>query len=140
MDQRKVVGFLSYWVVSAVALLVATAIFRGNVVLGNKDISAPLAAVLVGLVINILLYLVEPLVVKSGIRQSLKSLKLKKEHLDGLIYLGANVVIIWVLKWFASILGLGVSNIFYVVLVGVMLTLGQWAVFKLMPTVDSAKK
>lgn len=140
MDQKKVVGFLAYWVVNAVVLLVAAAIFGGNVVLGNKDISAPLAAVLVALVITVLTYLVEPLVAKSGMRQNLKSLAIKDEYSNGLIYLGANVVIVWVVKWFASTLGLGVASIIYVVLVGILLTLGQWAVFKLVPTAGAAKK
>lgn len=140
MDQKKVVGFLAYWVVNAVVLLVAAAIFSGNVVLGNKDISAPLAAVLVAVVITVLTYLVEPVVAKSGMRQNLKSLTIKDEYSNGLIYLGANVVIVWVVKWFASTLGLGVANIFYVVLVGILLTLGQWAVFKLVPTGVTSKK
>lgn len=140
MDQRKVVGFLAYWVVNSVVLLVAAAIFRGNVVLGNKDISAPLAAVLAALIIVVLLYLVEPLVAKSDIKQSLRALKLKDEHSMGLIYFAANVVVVWVIKWFASILGLGISSIVYVILVGILLTGGQWAVFKLVPTVGTPKK
>ena len=140
MDQRKVVGFLAYWVITAVTLLVATQIFKGNVVLGTKDVSAPLAAVLAGLVINVLLYFVEPLIAKSDIKSNLKTLKLKDEHLMGLIYLGANIVILWVVKWFAAVLGLGISSLVYVVLLGILLTLTQWATFKFMPAIGASKK
>lgn len=133
MDQKKAVGFLAYWVVTSVVLLVCAAIFKGNVVLGTKDISAPMAAVVTGLLINILLFLVEPLIAKTDIKQSLKSLKLKEEYLTGLIYFGANVVILWVIKWFAAVLGLGISSVVYVVLTGVILTLAQWGAFKMLP-------
>ncbi|MDP2632760.1 MAG: phage holin family protein [Candidatus Curtissbacteria bacterium] len=133
MEQRKLVGFLGYWVANAFVLVVAAAIFKGNVVLGNKDISGPFAAVVVGLIVVLLTYIVEPIIAKSNIKRSLKSLKLKEENLNGLIYFVVNVVIVWVLKLFASVLGMGISSVLYAVLVGGLLTLGQWAVYKTVP-------
>lgn len=132
MDQRKLIGFLGYWVANAIVLVVAATIFKGNVVLGNKDMSGPFAAVVVGLIIVVLTYFVEPLVAKSKIKNSLKSLKLKEENLNGLMYFVANVVFVWVLKLFASNLGMGISSVLYAILVGGLLTLGQWAVYKLL--------
>ena len=133
MDQKKLLGFLAYWVSNAVVLVIAAAIFSGKVVLGNKDVSGPLAAVVVGLLITVLCLFVEPIVSKSNIKKSLVSLKLKDENLNGLIYFLGNVIIVWVLKWFASVLGLGIYSVLYAVFVGVLLTVGQWAVYKTVP-------
>ena len=139
MNQKKIVGFLAYWVANSVVLLVAALIFKGNVVLGNKDISGPAAAVRCGLIISVLTLLVEPLVAKSRIKESFKSLKIKDENLNGLGYLIANIALVWVLKWFASVLGLGISSVFYAILVGVILTVGQWAVYKFVPNANGKK-
>ena len=139
MNQKKIVGFLAYWVANSVVLLVAALIFQGNVVLGNKDIGGPAAAVLCGLIISVLTLLVEPLVAKSRIKESFKSLKIKDENLNGLAYLIANIALVWVLKWFASVLGLGISSVFYAILVGVILTVGQWAVYKFVPNANGKK-
>lgn len=133
MDLKKLISFLAYWVSNAVVLVIAAAIFKGNVVLGNKDISGPFAAVVVGLIISVLGYFIEPLVAKSKIKQNLKSLNLKEENLNGIIYFVSNVAFVWILKWFASFLGLGISSVIYVVLVGVLLTAGQWAVYRTVP-------
>lgn len=122
MDQKKLVGFLSFWVVNTVVLLVASVIFSGNVVLGNSRVSTPMAAIISGLIITGLNYLVQPLVAKSGFRV--------KGNLMAGVYLVANIVFVWIIKRFALTLGLGVFNILYTVLVGILLTAGQWAVVK----------
>ena len=130
MDQKKLVGFLSFWVVNTVVLLLASVIFSGNVVLGNSRVSTPIAAILSGLIITGLNYLVQPLVAKSG-------LKVKGNAMAG-VYLAANIVFVWIIKRFALLLGLGVVNILYTILVGILLTVGQWAVAK--ATGQMAKK
>lgn len=130
MDQKKLVVFLSFWVVNAVVLLVASVIFGGNVVLGNAKVSTPMAAIISGLIITGLTYGVQPLVDRSG-------LKVKGNTIGG-IYLVANIVFVWIIKRFALLLGLGVANILYTILVGALLTGGQWAVEK--ATGQMAKK
>lgn len=125
MDQKKLVGFLSFWVVNTVVLLVASVIFSGNVVLGNSRVSTPMAAIISGLIITGLTSLVQPLVAKSGFRV--------KGNLMGGVYLVANIVFVWIIKHFALTLGLGVATINfipYVIPVGILLTAGQWAVAK----------
>lgn len=122
MDQKKLVGFLGFWVVNAIVLLVASVIFGDNVVLGNSRVSTPMAAIISGLIITGLTYLVQPLVDRSGF-------KVKGNTMAG-VYLVANIVFVWIIKRFALLLGLGVVNILYTILVGVLLTIGQWAVAK----------
>lgn len=122
MDQKKLVGFLGFWVANAIVLLIASVIFGGNVVLGNAKVSTPMAAIISGLIITGLTYLVQPLVDRGG-------LKVKGNAMGG-VYLVANIVFVWIIKRFALVLGLGVANILYTILVGVLLTGGQWAVAK----------
>lgn len=122
MDQKKIVGLLSFWVVNSLVLLVSSAIFGGSVVLGNDKVSTPMAAIISGLIITGLTSLVQPLVAKSGFRV--------KGNLMAGVYLAANIVFVWIIKRFALVLGLGIANILYTVLVGILLTVGQWAVAK----------
>lgn len=123
MDQKKIVELLSFWVVNSLVLLVSSAIFGGSVVLGNDKVSAPMAAVLAGLIITAASYLVPPIVARSGF-------KVKSDPIRGVILAGANFVIVWIIKRLAQLTGLGVANIFYVVVLAALLTLGQWAVAK----------
>lgn len=119
MDQKKLVEYLAFWVVNSVVLLVSSFIFSGNVVLGNDKLSMPLAALVCGLIITVFGYLVPPAVVKTGY-------KVKDEKVWGAIYFASNVIIVWIIKRFALLLGFGVASILYVLLVGVLLTAAQW--------------
>lgn len=136
MDQKKLVEILAFWVVNAAVLLISSFIFANNVVLGNDKVSAPMAAVISGAIITAFGYLVPPVVKKSGYKQSLQSssgysqiagLKIKNENTWGGIYFVANAAVVWVVKRFALLLGLGVASIFYVILVAILLTGAQWA-------------
>lgn len=120
MDQKKLVEILAFWVVNSLGLLVASFIFSGNVVLGNDKLSLPMATLLGGLIITAGGYLVRPLVAKSGYR-------VKNEQIWVGIYFVANAVVLWVVKRFALVLGLGIASIFYVALVAALLTAAQWA-------------
>lgn len=119
MDQKKLVEILAFWVANTIALLVASYVFGRNVELGNDKLSMPVAAVLSGLIITGAGYLVPPIIEKIGY-------KVKNENIWGGIYFVANVLVVWVIKRFALVLGLGVASIFYVLLVAVLLTAAQW--------------
>lgn len=123
MDQIKLIQVLAVWVVNAIVLLVSASIFPGNVVLGNATVTKPLAGVLGGLVLTLVIYLVIPLVAKIDF-------KIKNENAwYGIFYVG-NFLVVWIIKRFADFTGLGVSSILFVIFVAALLTLGQWAVFK----------
>ena len=132
MEVKKLVEFFSFWVANTVGLLILYFVFKGNVVLGNDKVSVSMAALLTGFVFTVLGAFVDPLVRKSGLIESIKStikasgLKLKEDAVWGLIYLAANIVIVWVLKRFALTIGLGISNILFTLVVAVGLTAAQW--------------
>lgn len=120
MDQKKLVEILAFWVANTIVLLVSSFIFEGNVVLGNDKVSMPMAAVLSGAIITAFGYVVPPVVARSGYR-------IKNEKIWGGVYFVANAAVVWVIKRFALLLGLGIISIFYVILVALLLTGAQWA-------------
>ena len=123
MDSKKLVAFLSFWVANSVLLLVASAIFGNNVVLGNDKLSIPMAAVFSGFILTALTSLVQPVVKKSGY-------KIKNENAWPVIFLVANFVIIWVIKRLAIVTGFGISSFWYVLILAVVATAVQWGVAK----------
>ena len=123
MDQKKAVNFLSFWVANTIVLLLAAAVLGSNVVLGNDKLSGPLAAVISGFILTLLIYLV-PLAVKSS------GYKIKNENIWPAIFFVANFVLIWVIKRLAIVTALGISSILWVLVVALVVTLAELGVAK----------
>lgn len=109
--------------------LIVSAIFGQNVVLGNANITKPMAAVFVGLLLAVLFYLVPSVLVKAGLGKNLTSstldiggFKLKGESAWFVVFFVINTIAIWVIKRFANATGLGVSNIPFVLILAVLVT------------------
>ncbi len=132
MSNERLISFFSSWLVTALTLLVSSLVFVGAVVLGNDKVSTPMAAVLAGFIITLLALLVDPAISKSGFASKNKNLRL-------VTYLVANVIILWIVKRFALILGLGISSLVYVAILGVVLTLVQWGVVVATKSVNKRK-
>jgi len=133
MDQKKVVNFLSFWVANTVVLLLGAVVLRNNVVLGNDKLSAPLAAIISGLILTGLIYLVPEVVKRSGY-------KLKDQNIWVAAYFAANVVIIWIIKRLAIITALGISSIYWVLVLAIVVTLVELGVAKITGAMKLAKK
>ena len=133
------VSFLGFWVANAVAFLVLSMILPGNVVLGNDKITAPMAAVLSGLILTIIQFLVPPALEKSGFLEGLRSssavqiagLRIKNQNAWPAIYLVVNFVGIWVIKRLAQVTGLGISSFLFVLIVAIVVTAAGWGVAQL---------
>jgi len=123
LDQKKAVNFLSFWVANTIVLLLAAAVLGSNVVLGNDKLSGPLAAVISGFILTLLIYLV-PLAVKSS------GYKIKNENIWPAIFFVANFVLIWVIKRLAIVTALGISSILWVLVVALVVTLAELGVAK----------
>ena len=119
-----VVQFLSLWVVNAVILLVLSALVGANIVLGTANLSAPLASVISGLILTVVAFIVPMVIDKAGLTKTVG----KNEYAWAGIYLATYFVAVWVVKRFAEVTGLGVSNLLYVLILAVVLTLGGWGV------------
>ena len=133
MDQKKVVNFLSFWVANTVVLLLGSVVLKSNVVLGNDKLSGPLAAVISGFILTLLIYLV-PLVVKRS------GYKIKDQNIWVAAYFIANVAIIWIIKRLAIITAFGISSIFWVLVVALVVTLVELGVAKITGAMKLAKK
>ena len=133
MDQKKAVSFLTFWVVNTVVLLIANAIFGGNVVVGNQSISTGLSAIFAGLVLTALIPLAPQAVEKSGY-------KIKNQNVLPAIFLASNVVVLWVLKRLAVVTGLGISSILWVIILAITITFVELAVAKTTGAMEEGKK
>jgi len=121
VSNQKLINFFAFWIANSLVFLAASLILVGKVVLGNDKVSVPMAAVIAGFVLTVLMLVVEPAVKKSGY-------KVTNQNVWGLIYLVFNVAALWLIKKFALVLGLGISSLVYVAIIGVVLTLVQWGV------------
>lgn len=121
MQTNEHVKFLAYWVANSIFILILSTILPGNIVLGANKISPPLAGVVAGFLLAALLYAIPKVVDKLG-------LKIKDKRAWPALFFGGNVVLIWIIKRFSEIFGLGISNIFYVLIAAFVITAVEWAV------------
>src|SRR3990167_8827252 len=115
MDQKKAVSFLTFWVVNTVVILIANAIFGGNVAVGNQSISTGLSAIFAGLVLTALIPLAPKAVEQTGF-------KIKNQNVWPVIFLSLNIVVLWILKRLAMITGLGICSILWELTLVVVIT------------------
>lgn len=132
MDQKKIIAFLGSWVANSVVFLIFASILSGNVVLGNDKVSSPMAAVLAGLLLSFVQFLVPSAVARSGY-------KVKNQNAWAAIFLAFNFLGIWVIKRFALTTGLGVSNLAYVLVLAVVVTVFGWGVSQLTGSMSKKK-
>lgn len=117
-NNREAVKFFGYWVVSSLLLLILATLFAGNIVLGNAKLSRPLAGVLSGLILTALLYAVPAAIAKA-------SFKIKNKNAWPVIFFVSNIIVIWLIKKIALTSGLGISNIFWVIIAALIITAGE---------------
>ena len=146
MKQNKLAQFLAFWVANSLSLIVLSMIVKNSVVLGNSKVSMLEAAILSGLILTVVGGVVDQFVRKSGMVESLVTtfksagMKMKAESIWGMVYLVVNIILVWVIKKFALIVGLGVSDILFTLIVAVVLTGAQWAAAIATGASNSGKK
>lgn len=128
------VRFLVFWLTSSVIVILAGMFLGGSIVLGNNRIASPMAAVTAGFVLTVVYWQVTPRLLRSGFWQSLWSgagIKVSRENQDLALNFVVNSLLIWVIKRFADVSGLGIANIFFVLLLSSLVTAGWWAAPKI---------
>jgi len=123
MDQEKLIKFLILWTVNTLLLLIFAALFANDIVLGNAVMTKPMASVLVGLILTILISLVPKVAKKYDV-------KIKDEKIQTSVYFFVDLVSIWILKRLADFTGLGISNILWVLILAIIVALVQVGVEK----------
>ena len=116
MDQKKTLSFLTLWVGLTISLLILSVMLGGNLVLGNMSITKPVAGLIFGLVLTAVYFLTGPITTKLNIR-------VKDEKARALVFFIGNVIIIWTVKRLATITAVGISSIFFVLVIAAVITL-----------------
>ncbi len=115
--------FVSIGIVNAITLFLANILFPTEIVLGNSTWSPILSAIITGILLSAVMGLPEPLMKTLNV-------KIKNEMHLALVYLVFNVVGLWVLARFANYFGFGVTSFVVVLVLGFVLNLVQFFVWK----------
>lgn len=123
MDQKKAISFLTVWISITISALILSVILGQNFVLGNVNITKPVAGLIFGLVATLAFFAADPIASKLDI-------KVKDEKIWAGIYFVTNAIVIWIIKRLATLTGIGVSNIIFVLVIAVVVTLVERAADK----------
>lgn len=118
--------FWLFWLVNGAIFYFAPFVFVGLVETGNVRLAPFMASVVSGFLLTVAVSLTMPLFEKLKI-------KLNDEWQWALAYLFVNVLGVWVIARYADLTGVGVSSAWVAVLLGTILNLAQFAVWKLSP-------
>lgn len=119
MDQKKLINFLALWVANTIIVLLFDAIFGNNIVLGNNKVSPSMAAVLAGFILSGVAYFLPGKIEKA-------ELKIKNIYALLGVYFVAYAVVIWIIKRFALLTGLGIANNLYLLILALVVTVVGW--------------
>jgi len=129
MAKKQDTVILSYLVTSAVVnsvvVYLASMFFPDSVVLGTSTIPPLLAAVIGGVLLTLVGSFIDALVRQSNI-------KVPDERVWGAIYGVINIVSVWLIARGAVYTGMGITSLWVAVVLGVVLTLVQWGIWKMM--------
>ena len=116
------VTFLSFWIVNSLLLWIVSQIAPQGVVLGNQHILSPWASLFAGFILSAIDSMVEPTLAMTKIKPM-------TDYHWALTFFAANSVALWIITRFALIIGVGVAAFWWAVILGIVVTLGQWAVW-----------
>jgi len=116
----QLVDFLRLWLVNLLVLLLAWLLGGQIVVLGNVIWPPIMAALITSLLLSVIIALVKP------VFEAVK-IKVRNENYWILVYLAANIVGLWVLARLAAYTGFGIVRFWVAIVLGIIITILQWA-------------
>ena len=119
-------GFLVFWLVNSLIFYFVPYVLSSMVVTGNARLTPFMARIISGFLLTAVDAAIEP------VFRNLK-IKLTSDWQWILAYLFANVFGIWVLARYADLTGVGISNAWVALLLGLILNVAQLTSWKLMP-------
>ena len=129
MAKKKEAPIINYYlaigVVNALVIFLAPSLLTDGVVLGTNTIPPVVAALIAGVVLTLVVSLVDPLLKQA-------KLKVTNEWVWGTIYGLVNIITVWAIARGAVYTGVGITSFFVAVVLGIVLMLLQWGVWKLM--------
>ena len=117
--------FIPIWLVNAAVIYLASLFYSQDVVLGNAFLPNWIALILVSLILTLILTQVKPVTVALKIKS-------KSKITIGIISLAVNIVVLWLLARLAIYTGFGVSSVFAVLILGIVLEIVQYGVMRIL--------
>lgn len=117
--------YLAIGAVNAIVIYLAPSVLTDGVVLGTNTIPPVVAALIAGVVLTLVVSLVDPILKQA-------KLKVTNEWVWGAIYGVVNIVTVWAIARGAVYTGVGITSFFVAIMLGIVLLLLQWGVWKLM--------
>ena len=123
MKNKELELWLSIGVINAVVLYTSSLILPSAVVIGNEFIEKWMATILTAFLLTVLLVLTKPVLKTVG-------LKVKGDLPINITYGVVNIVGLWVLARLAKYIGFGVSSFWVAIILGALLTIIQFLIWK----------
>lgn len=124
MNQAQLLNFLGFWAAASLLIFIGSLLVPANVVLGNDKVGAFAAVLVSGFILVALDYIV------IAVIRNMK-IKIKNEYAWPVMFLVINGVILWIIKRFADLTGVGISNFVYVGVLAIAITAAHLGITKL---------
>ena len=123
-DKTRALLLLKMLIANGLIIYLAAYFYPGAVVLGNASLTSMAALVVTAILLTLIISQVEPLL-------KLTKVKLKGDLSMAVVYGLVNVVGLWIIARAAIYTGFGISTVSVAVILGIVLNLVQYLVWKL---------
>lgn len=123
-DKTQILLLLKMLIANGLIIYLAAYFYPGTVVLGNASLSSMAALIVTAILLTLIISQVEPLL-------KLTKVKLKGDFSLAVFYGLVNIIGLWIIARAAIYTGFGISTVSVAVVLGVVLNLAQYLVWKL---------
>lgn len=116
------ITFLSFWIVNSILLWVVGQLVPKEVVLGNQHVLSLWASILAGFILAAVDSLVGPTLAMTKVKPT-------GDYHWVLTFFAANSVALWIITRFALLIGVGIAAFWWAVILGIIITFGQWTMW-----------
>ena len=123
-DKTRALLLLKMLIANGLIIYLAAYFYPGSVVLGNASLSSMAALTVTAILLTLIISQVEPLL-------KLAKVRLKGDFAMAIVYGLVNIIGLWIIARTAIYTGFGISTVSVAVILGVVLNLAQYFVWKL---------
>jgi len=123
-DKTQILLLFKMLIANGLIIYLAAYFYPGSVVLGNASLSSMAALTVTAILLTLIISQVEPLL-------KLAKVRLKGDFAMAIVYGLVNIIGLWIIARTAIYTGFGISTVSVAVILGVVLNLAQYFVWKL---------
>ena len=123
-DKTQILLLFKMLIANGFIIYLAAYFYPGSVVLGNASLSSMAALTVTAILLTLIISQVEPLL-------KLAKVRLKGDFAMAIVYGLVNIIGLWIIARTAIYTGFGISTVSVAVILGVVLNLAQYFVWKL---------